>query len=151
MLAGPSPNGQLLTHVLLFLQSASPAFSRPVLSPAGMYNCVAGLRSFIPFTHPRVHFTEGHSAHITLPEPQEPLYLQHKQEKPTIRQKYRQHDTLQAKRLKQEQQQARWDALVLRWQKQHGVAGPETPFVTVSYEDNYMKVRILAGYVCPES
>lgn len=101
-----------------------------------------GLRSFIQWTHPRVQFFEASNANITFPDAQEPLFLHWGPGEPTIRQACTRADKQKAIQQQQDEQQARWDAMLEQWQQKTGGDGPESPFVTVSYEDSHMKVGI---------
>jgi hypothetical protein len=89
-----------------------------------------------------MQFLEASNANITLPEAQEPLFLHWGQNEPTIRQTCTRADKKKAIKQQQEEQQARWDAMVEQWLQKTGGNGPESPFVTVSYEDSNMNVGL---------
>jgi hypothetical protein len=89
-----------------------------------------------------VQFFEASNANITFPDAQEPLFLHWGPGEPTIRQACTRADKQKAIQQQQDEQQARWDAMLEQWQQKTGGDGPESPFVTVSYEDSHMKVDI---------
>lgn len=114
--------------------------------PAGSYNCLQGLRPFIQWEHPRVRVAEAKPATITLPPcTKAPIILQRRQARATMKQKIRQDQQYHIKLAQQAKQQAWLDAAVKKWCRKHGQDGPQTPFVTVSYEDKYTKVSASAA------
>lgn len=113
--------------------------------PAGIYHCLQGIRSFIPWTHPCIRMTEAQPALIRLPPCSKPrIRLQGIQTAPTTRQKLRRDAQHQAAQQHHKHQQGRLQAAVQRWPKKQQARGlqdgPESPFVMLSYADKYTKV-----------
>lgn len=109
--------------------------------PAGSYQCLQGIKSFIQWQHPCVRVMEAKPATITLPPcVKDPIRLQSRQDEPTLKQKLRQERKHKVKEEQHDRQQAWLDETTNKLCSKYGKDGPDSPWITVSYEDKYTKV-----------